>query len=101
MDVGMQAVQRALPSGSALVVKSDSERRAEVSAVLGSTISRLNDTTIVVLIATVASVIALMIAAIWQRRGRLNSLMADRHELRPVRAADHLRERHPCSSADA
>jgi putative ABC transport system permease protein len=77
MDVGMQAVQRALPSGSALIVKSDSERRAEVSAVLGSTISRLNDTTIVVLIATVASVIALMIAAIWQRRGRLNSLMAD------------------------
>jgi ABC-type lipoprotein release transport system permease subunit len=36
----------------------------------------LNDTTIVVLIATVASVIALMIAAIWQRRGRLESLMS-------------------------
>ena len=43
---------------------------------LGSTLSRLSDTTIIVLIATVASVIALMVAAIWQRRGRLNSLMS-------------------------
>jgi putative ABC transport system permease protein len=77
VSAGKQAVENALPHGSALVVKSDSERRAEVSAVLGSTISRLNDTTIVVLIATVISVIALMVAAIWQRRGRLNSLMAD------------------------
>ena len=43
---------------------------------LGSTLSRLNDTTIVVLVATIASVIALMIAAIWQRRSRLDSLMS-------------------------
>jgi putative ABC transport system permease protein len=77
IDEGMRDVESALPYGSALVVKSSSERRAEVSAILGSTISRLNDTTIVVLIATVVSVIALMVAAIWQRRGRLNSLMAD------------------------
>ena len=41
---------------------------------LGSTLSRLNDTTFVVLIATAASVIALMLAAVWQRRGRLDSL---------------------------
>jgi putative ABC transport system permease protein len=73
---GKSAVERALPSGSALAVKTDSERRSEVSAVLGSTLSRLSDTTIVVLIATMASVIALMVAAIWQRRGRLNSLMS-------------------------
>jgi putative ABC transport system permease protein len=73
---GKRVVEAALPSGSALAVKTAAERRSEVSAVLGSTLSRLNDTTIVVLIATVASVIALMIAAIWQRRGRLNSLMS-------------------------
>ena len=41
---------------------------------LGSTLSRLDDTTFVVLIATAASVIALMLAAVWQRRGRLDSL---------------------------
>jgi putative ABC transport system permease protein len=76
LEQGKLAVERALPSGSALAVKTDAERRSEVSAVLGSTLSRLNDTTIVVLIATVASVIALMVAAIWQRRGRLNSLMS-------------------------
>jgi ABC-type antimicrobial peptide transport system permease subunit len=71
-----QAIQRALPSDSALSVQSDSQRRAEVSAVLGSTLTRLNDTTFVVLIAAVASVIALVLAAIWQRRDRLNSLMS-------------------------
>ena len=73
---GKQVLERALPKGSALTIETDLERRAEVGTVLGSTLSRLNDTTIVVLIATVASVIALMVAAIWQRRGRLNSLMS-------------------------
>lgn len=76
VDQGKHAIEQALPAGSALAVDTAAERRAEVSAVLGSTLSRLNDTTLVVLIATVASVIALMIAAIWQRRGRLNSLMS-------------------------
>jgi ABC-type lipoprotein release transport system permease subunit len=76
LEEGKRAVERALPAGSALTVNTDAERRSEVSAVLGSTLSRLNDTTIVVLIATVASVIALMVAAIWQGRGRLNSLMS-------------------------
>jgi putative ABC transport system permease protein len=71
---GRHAVQAALPGSSALSVQSAGERRAEVSAVLGSTLSRLNDTTFVVLIATAASVIALMLAAVWQRRGRLDSL---------------------------
>jgi putative ABC transport system permease protein len=69
-------VERALPTGSSLAVDTAPQRRAEVSAVLGSTLSRLDDTTIVVLVAAVASVIALMMAAIWQRRGRLNSLMS-------------------------
>ncbi len=73
---GKRAVEHALPPGSALAVKTDSERRAEVSAVLGSTLSRLNDTTFVVLIAAIASVITLMLAAIWQRRARLDSLMS-------------------------
>jgi putative ABC transport system permease protein len=76
IEQGKLAVERALPARSALAVKTDAERRSEVSAVLGSTLSRLNDTTFIVLVATVASVIALMVAAIWQRRGRLNSLMS-------------------------
>lgn len=71
---GRRAVQAALPPSSALSVQSAGQRRAEASAVLGSTLSRLNDTTFVVLIATAASVIALMLAAVWQRRGRLDSL---------------------------
>jgi putative ABC transport system permease protein len=75
-EEGSRAVQAALPAGSGLAVKTSSERRAEASAVLGSTLQRLNDTTIVVIIATIISVIALMIGAIWQRRGRLNSLMS-------------------------
>lgn len=75
-DMGREAVQAALPKASALAVESSGERRAEVSAVLGSTLQRLNDTAIVVIIATIVSVIALMIGAIWQRRGRLNSLMS-------------------------
>lgn len=76
LEQGKQAVQAALPHGNALTVETTSERRSEVSAVLGSTLSRLNDTTIIVLIATIASVIALMIAAVWQRRGRLESLIS-------------------------
>lgn len=70
------AVERALPAHSALAVKTAGERRAEVSSVLGSTLARLNDTTIVVLIAAVISVLTLMLGAIWQQRGRLDSLMS-------------------------
>jgi putative ABC transport system permease protein len=76
IEQGKQTVQAALPRGSALKVETVEERRSEVSAVLGSTLSRLNDTTIVVLVAAIASVIALMIAATRQRRGRLDSLMS-------------------------
>jgi ABC-type antimicrobial peptide transport system permease subunit len=42
--------------------------------VLGSTLSRLNQTSTVVLIAAIATVIAMMISAVWQRRGRLDTL---------------------------
>ncbi len=76
IEQGKQAVEAALPTGSALLVETTPERRSEVSAVLGSTLSRLNDTTIIVLIATIASVIALMIAAIWQQRARIESLIS-------------------------
>lgn len=73
---GRQIVQAALPAGSSLTVQTVAERRAEVSTVLGSTLSRLGDTTIVVLITTIASVLALMMAAVWQSRGRLDSLIS-------------------------
>lgn len=76
IEQGKRVVEEALPRDSALTVETVDERRAEVSAVLGSTLSRLNDTTIVVLVAAVASVIALMIGAIWQRRDRLDSLIS-------------------------
>jgi putative ABC transport system permease protein len=69
-------IERGLPPGAALAVKSSSERQDEVSAVLGSTLSRLNDITIIVLITTIASVIALMMAAVWQGRARFNSLIS-------------------------
>jgi putative ABC transport system permease protein len=73
---GRELIQRALPPGSALTVQTVGERRAEVSAVLGSTLARLNDITVVVLVTTIASVIALMMAAVWQGRRRFNALIA-------------------------
>lgn len=75
-DQGKLAVQRALPSGSALSVQTDEERQAEVSAVLGSTLARLQQTSAVVLIAAIITVIAMMISAVWQRRGRLDALIS-------------------------
>lgn len=76
LRTGRQTVKQALPAGSALSVSTSSERRAEVSAVLGSTLSRLNETTIIVLIVTVASVLALMLSAVTERRARLSSLIS-------------------------
>jgi putative ABC transport system permease protein len=69
-------IEHSLPPGAALAVKSSSERQDEVSAVLGSTLSRLDEITIVVLITTIASVIALMMSAVWQGRARFNSLIS-------------------------
>jgi putative ABC transport system permease protein len=76
VEQGRRAVEVALRKDAALTIETGTERRSEVSSVLGSTLSRLNDTTIVVLIATVLAVTALMIAAIWQRRERLDSLLS-------------------------
>lgn len=73
---GRAQVQAALPGAGALTVQSSSQRRAEVRAVLGSTLSRLNDTTIVVIVTAIASVIALMMGAVWQSRSRLDSLIS-------------------------
>jgi putative ABC transport system permease protein len=69
-------IEHSIPPGAALAVKSSGERQSEVSAVLGSTLSRLNEITIVVLVTTIASVIALMMAAVWQGRARFNSLIS-------------------------
>jgi putative ABC transport system permease protein len=73
---GDLAVQHALPSGSALAVQTADERQSQVSAVLGSTLSRLNQTSAIVLAAAIATVIAMMISAVWQRRGRLDALIS-------------------------
>jgi putative ABC transport system permease protein len=76
VEEGKQAVERVLPSGSALLVQSTGERRAEVSSVLGGTLARLSDTTTAVLIGAIVSVVALMLAAVWQTRGRLDALLS-------------------------
>jgi ABC-type lipoprotein release transport system permease subunit len=73
---GQVAAQRALGSASALTVQTDTERRSEVSAVLGSTLSRLTQTSTIVLIAAIATVLAMMVSAIWQRQGRLDALLS-------------------------
>jgi putative ABC transport system permease protein len=75
-DQGKHEIEQALPAHTALAVNTSSSRKSEVNAVLGSTLSRLDATTIIVLIATVTSVLALMMAAVSQRRGRLNSLIS-------------------------
>ncbi len=76
LERGRELVERALGTGGALDVQTSAQRRAEVSAVLASTLSRLNDTTLVVLITTIASVVALIMAAVWQGRARFNSLIS-------------------------
>ncbi|HXP99890.1 MAG TPA: FtsX-like permease family protein [Solirubrobacteraceae bacterium] len=76
LATGKLAVQRALPTGSALGVQTAEERQTQVSKVLGSTLTRLNQTSAVVLVAAIATVIAMMISAVWQRRGRLDALIS-------------------------
>ncbi|HTC59207.1 MAG TPA: FtsX-like permease family protein [Solirubrobacteraceae bacterium] len=73
---GKLAVEHALPAGSALGVQTAEERQKQVSTVLGSTLSRLDQTSAIVLIAAIATVIAMMISAVWQRRGRLDTLVS-------------------------
>jgi putative ABC transport system permease protein len=73
---GKQEVEHALPTGSALGVQTAEERQKQVSTVLGSTLSRLDQTSAIVLIAAIATVIAMMISAVWQRRGRLDTLVS-------------------------
>jgi putative ABC transport system permease protein len=75
LQSGKAAVQHALGT-DALTVQTAQQRRDEVGAVLGNTLSRLSDTTLVVLVVTVFSVIVLMLSAIWQRRARLSALKA-------------------------
>jgi putative ABC transport system permease protein len=76
LSQGKLAVEKALPSGSALTVQTDAERQRQISAVLGSTLSRLNQTSTVVLIAAIFTVLAMMLSAVWQRRGRLDALIS-------------------------
>jgi len=73
---GKLEVEHALPAGSALGVQTAEERQKQVSTVLGSTLSRLDQTSAIVLIAAIATVIAMMISAVWQRRGRLDTLVS-------------------------
>ncbi len=76
IDQAKQELEHALPHGSALTVKTDVERQAQASTVLDSTLSRLAQTSTVALITAIATVVAMMVAAVWQRRGRLDALIA-------------------------
>jgi len=76
LEQGKLAVERALPTGSALTVQTSAERRAQIATVLGSTLSRLSETSSVVLFVAIAAVVAMMVGAVWQRRGRLDALMS-------------------------
>jgi putative ABC transport system permease protein len=73
---GKLAVQHALPRDSALTVQTAEERQSQVSIVLGSTLSRLDQASAIVLTAAIITVIAMMISAVWQRRVRLDALIA-------------------------
>ena len=73
---GKRAVEGALPVGSPLAVQTRGERQSEIRSVLGSTLSRLTDTTTIVLVAAIVSVVAMMVAAVWQRRGRIDALIS-------------------------
>jgi putative ABC transport system permease protein len=73
---GKRAVEAALPSDTGLSVQTRAERQAEIRTVLSSTLSRLSITTTIVLIAAIVSVIAMMVAAAWQRRDRLEALLS-------------------------
>ncbi|HSZ69443.1 MAG TPA: ABC transporter permease [Solirubrobacteraceae bacterium] len=76
IDKAKQEVEQTLSPSSALTVQTDNERQAQASTVLDSTLSRLAQTSTVALITAIATVVAMMIAAVWQRRGRLDALMA-------------------------
>jgi len=76
IDVAKQTLERALPHGSALTIQTDGERQAQASTVLDSTLSRLAQTSTVALITAIATVVAMMVSAVWQRRGRLDALIA-------------------------
>jgi putative ABC transport system permease protein len=73
---GKRIAQAALGAGSGLSVQTRDERQSEIRTVLGSTLSRLSDTTTIVLIAAIFSVVAMMVAAVWGRRGRLDALIS-------------------------
>jgi putative ABC transport system permease protein len=73
---GKQEVEQAFPVSSALGVQTAEERQKQVSTVLGSTLSRLDQTSAIVLIAAIATVIAMMISSVWQRQGRLDTLVS-------------------------
>lgn len=75
-EAGRLAVAAALPRYSALTVETATQRRAQISSVLGSTLSRLSGIVFAVLVAALTSVVAMMVAGVWQRRGRIDALMS-------------------------
>ncbi len=71
-----ELIRASLPRDAALVVESAKERQELISSVLASTLSRLRGIATVVLLAALASVLAMMIAAVWARRERIDGLIA-------------------------
>lgn len=71
-----QLVRGALPRDAALSVETARQRQELITRVLASTLARLRGTVSAVLLAALASVIAMMIAAVWARRQRIDGLIA-------------------------
>jgi ABC-type lipoprotein release transport system permease subunit len=76
LNEGELSVRRALAGSSGLTVLTDAQRESEWTTVLGGTPARLEQTSTVVLLVAIAAVVAMMVAAVWQRRGRLDALMS-------------------------
>lgn len=71
---GKAAVQRALPSGSPLLVETQAERKARFARLERQGLNRLSQISTLLLIAAVLAMGAAMAGTVWQQRARLAAL---------------------------
>ncbi len=76
LSQGKIRVRQALGNDSALSVQAADERRADVDTTVRQGLSRLTQISNIVLFAAIMSVVTVMLAAVWQRRERLDSLVS-------------------------
>lgn len=76
-EQGRREVERALGPASSLTVETTSAREARHRAISRQALSRLNQLSVLVLIAAILAMSAAMAGMVWQRRKRLASLKLD------------------------